>query len=171
MTENEVFEGIHKDCGKLEICDYKKTGCGDCLIRQTLIKAEKALEEIQAYRAIGTVEEITNLINFLRFDDDTSILEDLRMLVNYYAIGTVEEFKALKENQRECKDCAGCTTWKCDCANERDKAVDDFANFVHEKAKENNGLRLSSETRSWTHPSIFDYVKEFKNEQICNEEA
>ena len=43
------------------------------------------------------MEEITNLIKFLSFDDDTSILEDLRMLVKYYAIGTVEEFKALKE--------------------------------------------------------------------------
>ena len=42
------------------------------------------------------------------------------------------------------------------------KAIDDFANFLHEKAKENNGLRLSSETRSWTHASIYDYVNEFR---------
>ena len=41
--------------------------------------------------------EITNLIKFLSFDDDTSILEDLRLLVEYYAIDTVEELKALKE--------------------------------------------------------------------------
>lgn len=61
MTENEIFEGIHKDCGSLEICNYKETGCGDCLIRQTLIKAEEALEEIQAYRAIGTVKEFKAL--------------------------------------------------------------------------------------------------------------
>ena len=45
MTEREIFEGIHNECGNLEICTYNKTGCGDCLIRQTLIKAEKALKE------------------------------------------------------------------------------------------------------------------------------
>ncbi len=120
-----------------------------------------------------TLEQIKaqNEDNYNTYLADETAITALLEIQAYRAIGTVEEFKALKENQRECKDCAGCTTWKCDCANERDKAVDDFANFVHEKAKENNGLRLSSETRSWTHPSIFDYVKEFKNEQICNEEA
>ena len=56
----------------------------------------------------------------------------------------------------------------CQGSNE---AVDDFAKFLHDKAKKNNGLRLSSETRSWTHPSIFDYLEEFKNEQICKEEV
>ena len=45
-----------------------------------------------------------------------------------------------------------------------DKAIDDFANFLHKKAKENNGLRLSSETRSWTHASVYDYVNEFKQQ-------
>ena len=35
---------------------------------------------------------------------------------------------------------------------------------LHEKAKENNGLRLSSETRSWTHASIYDYVNEFREQ-------
>ncbi len=48
----------------------------------------------------------------------------------------------------------------------RNKAIDEFANFLHQKAKEYNGLRLSSETRSWTHPCIFDYVKEFGKEQL-----
>lgn len=54
---------------------------------------------------------------------------------------------------------------------ERDYAITQFANFLHEKAKENNGLRLSSETRSWTHPCIFDYLKEFKEKQIFEEET
>ncbi len=122
--------------------------------------AMKALEEIQAYRAIGTVEDIEKGIKQSE--------EEFDMLMAYRNIGTIEEFEALKENQRKCEDCAGCTTWKCDCANERDKAIDDFANFIHEKAKENNGLRLSSETRSWTHASIFDYVKEFKDKLDWN---
>ena len=99
------------------------------------------------------------------------ILQALEEIQQYRAIGTIEEFKDLKENQRNCKDCAGCTNWKCDCANERDYAINEFADFLHKKAKENNGLRLSSETRSWTHPSIFDYLEEFKNEQICKQET
>lgn len=50
------------------------------------------------------------------------------------------------------------------------KAIEDFANFLHRKAKENHGIRLSEETRSWTHASIFDYVKEFKEEQLKKEQ-
>ena len=48
-------------------------------------------------------------------------------LESYRAIGTVEEFKDLKENQCKCEDCAGCTNWNCDCYNERAKAIDEFA--------------------------------------------
>ena len=91
-------------------------------------------------------------------------------LQKYRAIGTVSEFRELKE-KRDCKNCAGCTVWKCDCANTADKAIEDFANFIHEKAKEKNGLRLSGETRSWTHANIFDYVEEFnkREESVENE--
>ena len=98
MTENEVFEGIHKDCGALEMCNYKETGCGDCPIRNTLIEAEKALEEIQKYRAIGTVEEILNTFN----TQQLKIASQHNELEEYRAIGTIEEFKALKEKQKYC---------------------------------------------------------------------
>ncbi len=90
-----------------------------------------------------------------RHDAYKELEQPMDELKAYRAIGTVEEFKALKENQRKCED----------CANEREHAIDEFANFMHEKAKENNGLRLSSETKSWTHASIFDYVKEFKDKE------
>lgn len=53
-------------------------------------------------------------------------------------------------------------------ADIRAKAIEEFADFLHKKAKENNGLRLSSETKSWTHACIYDYVKEFK-EQLKGE--
>lgn len=79
----------------------------------------------------------------------------LHEIQQYRAIGTIEEFKDLKE-----ADMKG--------AN---RAVDEFANYLHNIAKENNGLRLSSETKSWTHPCIFDYLEEFKNEQTCKEET
>lgn len=94
--------------------------------------------------------------------EDGKCFESMQMAIKaleetqeYRAIGTVEEFKALKE-----ADMRGANT-----------AVDEFANYLHRIAKENNGLRLSSETRSWTHPCIFDYLEEFKNDQICKEET
>ena len=123
----------------------------------------KSLTELEQYRAIGTVEELKTLKENGAFTGvELAQLAAIQMrLKEYSTIGTVDEFKALKENQRKCKD----------CANERDYAITQFANFLHEKAKENNGLRLSSETRSWTHPCIFDYLKEFREKQIFEEET
>ena len=96
MTENEVFEEIHKDCGSLKICDYKNTGCSDCIIRQTLIKAEKAIEEIQQYRAIGTVEGYERAIQ--TSIENYSLYKEYKAKVKQYeAIGTVEELKEAKE--------------------------------------------------------------------------
>ena len=128
--------------------------------------AENLFEEIQQYRAIGTIEELQELKENGAFTgvELAQIAVNQMELKKYMAIGTVDEFKALKENQRKCEDCAGCTAWNCDCANERAYAIDEFANFIHKKAKGNNGLRLSGETRSWTHASIFDYVNEFKEQ-------
>ena len=87
-----------------------------------------------------------------------------RKLESFEAIGTVEEFKALKEKNETLKALYEDARKEGShlIARERAKAIDEFANFLHEKAKENNGLRLSGETRSWTHPCIFDYLKEFK---------
>ncbi len=57
--------------------------------------------------------------------DDEVINEALEM-----AVKALEEFKVLKENQRNCKDCAGCTVWKCDCANIRAEVIDEFVEKV-----------------------------------------
>lgn len=125
-----------------------------------------------------TENEAQKWLEMFEWDDSeetsealATICEALQEYPKFKAIGTIEEFKALKESELKCKDCAGCTNWKCDCANERDYAITQFANFLHEKSKENNGLRLSSETRSWTHPCIFDYLKEFKEKQILEEKT
>ena len=88
----------------------------------------KALEEIQQYRAIGTVEQLKTL------QEDYWKLNEISK--EYSAIGTVEEFKALKENQCKCEDCAGCTVWKCDCANTRQQAIDEFVKKICEKYTE-----------------------------------
>ena len=52
----------------------------------------KALEEIQQYRAIGTVEELQDMKNKYQ-----EAVVDWRQ---YRKIGTIEEFKALKEKER-----------------------------------------------------------------------
>lgn len=89
------------------------------------------------------------------YDDVTDMaIKALEEREQYRAIGTIKELKALKEVDMK----------------EANRAVDEFANYLHRIAKENNGLRLSSEIRSWTHPCIFDYLEEFKNGQICKTE-
>lgn len=91
MTENEAIRVLKQTYDKTDSI-YKSNELDDMF--KLVIKA---LKEIQQYRAIGTVEEISKLIKFLSCDDDTSILEDLRMLIEYSAIGTIDEFKDLKE--------------------------------------------------------------------------
>lgn len=93
------------------------------------------LEEIQQYRAIGTVEELKSLKENGAFSGiELAQIASMQMkLKEYQSIGTIEEFKVLKENQRKCEDCAGCTNWNCDCANVRDKAVDEFAERLSNK--------------------------------------
>ena len=56
----------------------------------------------------------------------TDIIDCLDELDGYRAIGTVEKFKALKLKEHKCEDCAGCTAWNADCANIREKAIDEF---------------------------------------------
>lgn len=57
-------------------------------------------------------------------------IQALEEIQQYRAIGTMDEFKDLKENEPKCNDCAGCTNWKCDCANERAKAIDELKNEI-----------------------------------------
>lgn len=39
----------------------------------------------------------------------------------------LEELKEYKStNYPKCSECAGCTQWNCDCANVRNKAIDDL---------------------------------------------
>ena len=106
MTENEVFEHISDLAG-----DYK---CFDEKIshRESLILCN-LIEEIQQYRAIGTIEEFKALKDINRIADNLSKMERI-------------EFKALKEKNEPKKpyiqqivkdfrehDCYECPN--CDC--------------------------------------------------------
>lgn len=57
----------------------------------------KLFEELKAYRAIGTIDQINEVIHFLDLENDNGLINDMTLLNQYRAIGTIEEFKALKE--------------------------------------------------------------------------
>lgn len=60
-------------------------------------------------------------------------MADLReTLKQYEDFGTVEELKALKDKPK-CDECAGCTAWKCDCANIRETVITEFAEKLKNK--------------------------------------
>ena len=89
MTENEAIERLK--CMRLfmEINDKQNESKfleDDYIANKTAIQA---LEEIQQYRAIGTVEDIEK--------DIRQSEEEFDMLMEYRKIGTIEEFKDLKE--------------------------------------------------------------------------
>lgn len=59
----------------------------------------KGFEELEQYRAIGTVEDITKVVRFLSGDDE-SIIDDIEEVTKYRLIGTVEECREAIEKQR-----------------------------------------------------------------------
>ena len=91
MTENEV-KGWLEYIGNMNL-PYDRSPKSRKLACDAAIKA---LEEIQQYRAIGTVKEIKSehkeLIKLSR-----RYLKDTDELIKYQEIGTIEEFKVLKE--------------------------------------------------------------------------
>ncbi len=84
-------------------------------------------------------EAIKELLDYVAENDKLTISIEtvtlarkaLEELKQYRAIGTMEELK----DKSNCKDCAGCTLWKCDCANERARAIDDFVERLSYKIK------------------------------------
>lgn len=124
MTENEAIKIIGNNATEKEIIletlyqlveKFNRGHWGDIQLFEdeenrysTVI--EKAIEEIQQYRAIGMVEEIQRKIDALKYDctryeEQLSIArgekqvftDDDMLLEEYRAIGTIEELKDLKE--------------------------------------------------------------------------
>ena len=88
MTENEaikVFNEPSKHIRKFSV-DGEETICYSTDLVKAFEIAIQALEEIQQYRAIGTPTQIYEKIGGLDVE-----------LGKYHEIGTIEEFKALKE--------------------------------------------------------------------------
>jgi len=107
MTENEAIElhigeNIHR-IGIIEEFLSTNSAADDKECRkniQVLTKINGALQEIQKYRAIGTVEDIIKVVRFLSVDNDTSVIDDIEEVTKYRLIGTVEECREAREKQR-----------------------------------------------------------------------
>lgn len=122
MTENEAIKYLRMatdEVGNEEFSDVYKEMCK---------LAIRALEEIQQYRAIGTPEKILEKIGGLDVE-----------LGKYACIGTMEEFKALKEkeipkkpkhskkggyNYFDCPTCGACVTIEMEHGCEPDYELD-----------------------------------------------
>lgn len=112
MTENEAIKILQ---GAI-----KKPNTQDGYLGQAVTMAIQALEKVQQYEAIGTVEE------FKMLKDDLWKLNEI--CKDYSAIGTVEEFKALKEKSvpkkpdfTEDKQFALCPNISCNSKGLKDK--------------------------------------------------
>lgn len=99
MTENEAINALKLE-GGLQI-DGKAKRVAQFF--EGLSVAEKVLEEIQQYKAIGTVEEIRFMKSACEMNDDVlnSLANSVREKMKYEAIGTLEEFKALKDAEEQ----------------------------------------------------------------------
>ena len=121
MTENEAIEVLK------EIVDEIAEDDGICYVtdcdKEPLEMAMSALEEIQAYKAIGTVEQ-------LEWCKDASHWKELfkEKLEKYEAIGTIEEFKAYK--QGKCTN--DCKHYDSAIEYVRNKAIDEFTHQLKE---------------------------------------
>lgn len=105
MTENEAIKEIRH-----EVCNEKgvSSRCHDrCMYgeeRCAYSMAIKALEEVQRYRELGTIEEFKDLKDGkLSGRELAMIAVDVNKLKKYQAIGTVEECREARERYKEKK--------------------------------------------------------------------
>ena len=102
MTENESIEEIKKKiCGERPTQHICSDGCMKGNDKCALSVAIKALEEVQQYRAIGTVEGLKSLKENGAFTgEELAQLAAMQMwLRDYEKIGTPEECRAAVEKQ------------------------------------------------------------------------
>ncbi|MDE7424385.1 MAG: hypothetical protein K2N51_11985 [Lachnospiraceae bacterium] len=95
MTENKAIEVLKDNFPKTcKMVDGRLKGGFDdveCDFGKALLQAILSLKEIQKYRAIGTIEFLTDMKS-----NYVEVLSDLRQ---YRKLGTVKELKELTENQ------------------------------------------------------------------------
>lgn len=157
MTENEAIERLK--CMRLfmEINDKQNESKfleDDYIANKTAIQA---LEEIQQYRAIGTVEDIEK--------DIRQSEEEFDMLMEYRKIGTIEEFKDLKEKETEILLKDGQFLYQQGLVDGYAKAIEEFKTLKEKNVakkplpkgtqQEDIGKEISEKARA-----IFDYYSD-----------
>ena len=97
MTENEAIERIKSGiCNEIGTAKYCHDNCMHGVEHCAYSMAINALEEIQAYRAIGTVKGYERAIE--SSVENYNLYREYKAKVQAFeAIGTIDEFKALKE--------------------------------------------------------------------------
>lgn len=107
MTENEIRELI------------RRVRSNRYLMRSETDYITKALEEVQQYRAIGTLEELKEAMKYVWLvKKHGTIGKALEECAEYESIGTPEEFRAAMEKQTDEKPTAvlgifGGTGYEC----------------------------------------------------------
>lgn len=86
MTENEAIKEL----------SYDNTAYGGRCTEEVRRVAIHALSEIQQYRAIGTVDECKNS-KIIADERYNYLFDEIELLRAYASIGTIDEFKVLKE--------------------------------------------------------------------------
>lgn len=124
MKENEAIQELESRISPYDTCK------ADFDANEAIKTAIKALEEIQQYRAIGTVEELITAMKYVRLAKaHRTVGKAIEECAKYEEIGTPEECRAAVEKQTEtltvdkaktiaakaiCIGCGYLTDCKCD---------------------------------------------------------
>ena len=103
VTPEEAIEIIwerHMDCEDyLLLFDSYPDGY-DFGFDQAILIAAQAIEEVQQYRAIGTVEECKELVSIVNMAEKNELAKVIDEWLKYSKIGTVEECREAREKQK-----------------------------------------------------------------------
>lgn len=99
MTENEKL--VRDETEAIECLKSNKPTSGYLMLQESIDMAIKALEEVQQYRAIGTVEELETASKYLRLvKKHGTVGKTIEECAEYEEIGTPEECREAMEKQK-----------------------------------------------------------------------
>lgn len=99
MTENEKL--VRDETEAIECLKSNKPTSGYLMLQESIDMAIKALEEVQQYRAIGTVEELETASKYLQLaKKHGTVGKAIEACAEYEGIGTVEECREAMQKQR-----------------------------------------------------------------------
>ena len=162
MTENEAIKKIR----------MMPTALFDDEADKAKKMAIQALEEVQSYRAIGTVEGYKRAIEVSK-ENYYLCAEYKAKLKEYESIGTIEEFKALKEkNNEHYSDTEELDGYGYSCTNKtcneriRNKVIDEFAEKLNTDVEsfvaEVDGVRADLLTLDYFSEFVFEVAEKLK---------